>query len=159
MDEIMSFNDRNENGNKSVLKTIEYCNKHNLMWNYVVDPMVWKKLEEAPPSINKQFQQKFYKNLDLIYGDLFIECFQNDIKTNYVSLKSIQNFQGDFFIVWESYSDNSFVFIPKDLKNFARNNEKNTVLLASADPGFSLEQLKLLNHTTLDNIFLYFKNK
>lgn len=137
---FISFEERVEKGAEATNHTKQYCEYAGHKCEYVFPPILW--------SIAKR-HKKLLSNIDLVIGDLIInDRLLIDIKRNYISLKSIQKFEGDYFFIWNSSLQNCLIFEPGYLRLL---DENSIISLPSDDPGFSFEQLIKLPHKKIEN--------
>ena len=140
----MPFEERVKNGNVPLIFLEKYCQQHKLFYKRIVDPKVFDLYKSDNDTV------EFFKRIDRKVGDIFIERYKIDVKSNYVSLKSISDFIGDYFFIFNTALE-CFIFKPSDLRNLPKNR---AIHIPSGNLGFSLDQLLNLNiHTTLNSLF------
>jgi len=144
----MTFKERLEYGEKAVEKTTDSFLENNIEYEYIVNPEKWKN------TFGKELI--YLKIYDLENGDvLLLKKLKCDIKRDKITLKSILNFKGDYFILWRASLLECIVIEPKEILN--KINIKNCTHVDSTDEGFTFEQLQKLNHMTLDQFIEYLK--
>ena len=132
-DVIMPFEDRLQRGMEVTNHTKQYFEERGHKCEYVISPSLWKIAK---------WHGMILATVDLILGDLIIDDqFLIDVKRNYISLKSIQKFQGKYFFIWNSSLQECLIFEPSYLRLL---DITSPVLLPSGDPGLSFEQLSKL---------------
>ena len=145
---MTDFDERNKKGTRAVDETIAQLTGNNIPWSYVVHPDEWKKFDgDTFRFIDKEYKklQRFdHENGDLYVSDKRYRC---DVKSDKISVKSINGFQGDYYIVWDAGRNKCIVLETAVVKAIT---SRDYVKLRSEDPGFQFERLKYLPHMTLD---------
>ena len=142
----MEFDERNKKGTEAVNKTIYVLETYNKKWQYIVDPI---KYEEAKRN-NDIIGQRDLALADRLYGDLLIEAkFRCDVKKNAISLRSISDFIGDYFILWNNNFLNCIMLNPCALQELDK--EKAIELVSETEFGFYFEQLQYFEHIPFED--------
>jgi len=137
---VMSFEDRLQKGMEVTNHTKQYFEERGHKCEYVISPELWKIAK---------WHGMILAPVDLILGDLIIDdLILIDVKRNYISLRSIQKFQGKYFFVWNSSLLECLIFEPINLRLL---DIVSPILLPSGDPGLSFEQLSKLPHKTIQD--------
>jgi len=138
-----TFEKRKKRGDKSEKKTVRLFKKESIpcgktvYWTGVKKGSEkWKKLREKDERVGDRWLIDERLN------------FTVDIKTSFISLRSIENFAGTAFLIWSPNLSECRVIYPNSFKNI---NKRNCVELPSGDHGFSYEQVKTLDYVTLDH--------
>ena len=140
---IMPFEDRLQRGMEATNHTKQYFEEQGYKCEYVISPILWRVAK---------WHGHILSTVDLILGDLILDdLILIDIKKNYISLKSIQKFQGDYFFIWNSSLQNCLIFEPSYLRLLDINFP---VSLPSGDPGLSFEQLIKLEYKRIEDFKL-----
>jgi hypothetical protein len=140
---IMSFEDRLQRGMEATDHTKKYFEEKGYKCENVISPVLW---------IVAKWHGNILATVDLILGDLILDDrILIDVKKNYISLKSIQKFQGDYFFIWNSSLQECLIFEPIYLRLLEINFP---VTLPSGDPGLSFEQLTKLEYKRIEDFKL-----
>jgi hypothetical protein len=97
--------------------------------------------------INESYWSKEY---DLTYGDFEVQGVKIDVKRNSISLRSLDNFKGDCFIVYHHDLHSPMVIETEEAKKLDRST---CSTLSSGDKGFKYNVLRKLNYKTFDEFF------
>jgi hypothetical protein len=146
MNDLNSFSGRNDYGEKAVEKTAEFLNYKGIKYDRVVARETWRKTDQ-----NRNWDEmKKLRKLDLENGDLTISNENFDIKRNAISLYSLDNFKGKYFILHDHFLNEARVY---DVEELRRCNRAHCEKLSSGDLGFKFHQLKNVKYKTLEEFF------
>lgn len=95
-------------------------------------------------------ESQWTPEFDLINGDFEVNGYKIDIKRDSISLKSIDNFQGDYFIVYHHLLHTPMVIEKDEIKKLDRSL---CSILSSGDKGFKYTVLRKLKFKTFDEFF------
>ena len=108
-------------------------------------------LKFAGISYKKYINESYWsREFDLINGDFEVCGYKIDVKRNAISLRSLDNFQGDYFVVYHHALNTPMVIEKDEVKKLDRNSCSN---LTSGDKGFKYTLLRTLNFQTFDEFF------
>jgi hypothetical protein len=100
----------------------------------------------------RHFNESYWsKSYDLINGDFYINEEKFDIKRNSISFKSLDNYNGKYFIVYHWNLHTPIIVKADDVRKL---NRSYCDILRSGDKGFKYNRLKYLKHKTLDEFFV-----
>lgn len=96
------------------------------------------------------------KEYDLKYGDFQVGNIYQDIKRNSISKKSIDNFKGEYFVVYNLSLSMGFVIQTKEMKHI---NSNAYTQLTSGDLGLNFAALQRFPHISLEEFINILKVK
>jgi hypothetical protein len=133
------FDERLKSGDKTIRITLDVMDANGIPCVHIIEPNRMAK------ALGKEL--KSLQLIDLLNGDVVINCvYRCDVKTDKISIKSINNFRGDYYIVWRTSRTECIVIKPDVLKSVE---DGRRIPLESEDPGYCFEQLRKLPHMTL----------
>jgi hypothetical protein len=155
----MEWKDRKKQGNR----TEDYFKNTSKEKNAVCIPIITDDDFEYAKKYDILHNTKLYQiyiEIDEKYGDFYVRNKFVDIKSNYISKKSLLNFIGYYILYRNSNFEECRVIHVNDTKKL---NLDNCISLPSNDSnisipsfdkiGFSFEQLKIIPFITLDNFY------
>jgi len=108
-------------------------------------------LKFAQITYKKYINESYWsKEFDLINGDFEVNGFKIDVKRNSISLRSLENFKGDYFVVYHHNLSTPMVIKLDEVKKLDVHSYST---LSSGDKGFKYNVLRTLNFMTFDEFF------